>query len=420
MLNKRLISNPLIENFLSLTILQGINYLLPLITIPYLYNHLGVERYGLVNFAISFIQYFLIVTDFGFGLSGTRYIAENRDHKEAIDTYVNSATFSRIGICIISFAVLLICLFLIPSLRQEKVFFLLFFGQVIGNIMSPYWFFQGMEQMRFITIMTVITKILSLTPLFFVVKDSVDYFYIPLCYSIGSIGSGIICLYLMRKRFGVNFFFPKIQDIVIVTKDSANYFLSRISVSMFTNTNTFILGLVLGNTIVGYYSLADKVYQALTGIYQPLVAAIFPYMTKNKRITLFKKIFIWSNLANICLIVIVALGISDIMHLLFRNVDESSVKVMHIFLFACLVALPNTLLGYPFLAALGHPNFTNYSLVGVSLMHIVIIVCLWACGWISIYNVAWIVVITETSLLFIRAWGGYKYKLYGQSIIKKQ
>ena len=372
MLNKRLISNPLIENFLSLTILQGINYLLPLITIPYLYNHLGVERYGLVNFAISFIQYFLIVTDFGFGLSGTRYIAENRDHKEAIDTYVNSATFSRIGICIISFAVLLICLFLIPSLRQEKVFFLLFFGQVIGNIMSPYWFFQGMEQMRFITMMTVITKILSLTPLFFVVKDS------------------------------------------------ANYFLSRISVSMFTNTNTFVLGLVLGNTIVGYYSLADKVYQALTGIYQPLVAAIFPYMTKNKRITLFKKIFIWSNLANICLVVIVALGISDIMHLLFRNVDESSVKVMHIFLFACLVALPNTLLGYPFLAALGHPNFTNYSLVGVSLMHIVIIVCLWTCGWISIYSVAWVVVITETSLLFIRAWGGYKYQLYGQSIIKKQ
>ena len=420
MLNKRLISNPLIENFLSLTILQGINYLLPLITIPYLYNHLGVERYGLVNFAISFIQYFLIVTDFGFGLSGTRYIAENRDHKEAIDTYVNSATFSRIGICIISFAVLLICLFLIPPLRQEKVFFLLFFGQVIGNIMSPYWFFQGMEQMRFITMMTVITKILSLTPLFFVVKDSVDYFYIPICYSVVSIGSRIICLYLMKKQFGVNFFFPKIKNIVIVTKDSANYFLSRISVSMFTNTNTFVLGLVLGNTIVGYYSLADKVYQALTGIYQPLVAAIFPYMTKNKRITLFKKIFIWSNLANICLVVIVALGISDIMHLLFRNVDESSVKVMHIFLFACLVALPNTLLGYPFLAALGHPNFTNYSLVGVSLMHIVIIVCLWTCGWISIYSVAWVVVITETSLLFIRAWGGYKYQLYGQSIIKKQ
>ena len=420
MLNKRLISNPLIENFLSLTILQGINYLLPLITIPYLYNHLGVERYGLVNFAISFIQYFLIVTDFGFGLSGTRYIAENRDHKEAIDTYVNSATFSRIGICIISFAVLLICLFLIPPLRQEKVFFLLFFGQVIGNIMSPYWFFQGMEQMRFITMMTVITNILSLTPLFFVVIDSVDYFYIPICYIVGSIGSGIICLYLMKKRFGVNFFFPKIKNIVIVTKDSANYFLSRISVSMFTNTNTFVLGLVLGNTIVGYYSLADKVYQALTGIYQPLVAAIFPYMTKNKRITLFKKIFIWSNLANICLVVIVALGISDIMHLLFRNVDESSVKVMHIFLFACLVALPNTLLGYPFLAALGHPNFTNYSLVGVSLMHIVIIVCLWTCGWISIYSVAWVVVITETSLLFIRAWGGYKYQLYGQSIIKKQ
>ena len=160
-----------------------------------------------------------------------------------------------------------------------------------------------------------------------------------------------------EKAIRGKFLFPKNKNIVIVTKDSANYFLSRISVSMFTNTNTFVLGLVLGNTIVGYYSLADKVYQALTGIYQPLVAAIFPYMTKNKRITLFKKIFIWSNLANICLVVIVALGISDIMHLLFRNVDESSVKVMHIFLFACLVALPNTLLGYPFFGSIGTPQF---------------------------------------------------------------
>ena len=223
----------------------------------------------------------------------------------------------------------------------------------------------------------------------------------------------------MKKRFGLYFFFPKIKDIIIVTKDSANYFLSRISVSMFTNTNTFVLGLVLGNTAVGYYSLADKVYQALTGIYQPLVSAIFPYMTKNKRIALFKKIFVWSNLANICLVVVVALCISDIMHLLFRNVDESSVNVMYIFLFACLVALPNTLLGYPFLAALGHPNFTNYSLVGVSFVHIVVIACLWFGGWISIYSVAWVVVMTETLLLLVRAWGGYKYQLYGQGVIKK-
>lgn len=57
------------ENFVSLGMIQGINYVLPLITIPFLFNQLGVENYGLVNFSFAFIQYFIILTDFGFGLS---------------------------------------------------------------------------------------------------------------------------------------------------------------------------------------------------------------------------------------------------------------------------------------------------------------------------------------------------------------
>ena len=101
-------NSSLISNFFSLVILQGANYIFPLLTVPYLFRTLGVETFGLVNFATAFTQYFLIFTDFGFDLSATKYIAANRDNEHKRNSYFVNVLLSKFFLFFTGFIILLV------------------------------------------------------------------------------------------------------------------------------------------------------------------------------------------------------------------------------------------------------------------------------------------------------------------------
>lgn len=409
---KSLLKHRLVENFISLGVIQGINYLLPLITIPFLFNQLGVERYGLVNFAFAFIQYFLVLTDFGFGLSGTRYIAEHRDNHNTINRFLNSANIARAILTFVSFLAVIICVFAIPALKPHKLFIFLFFGQVIGNALNPVWFFQGMEKMKFNTILHITTRLISILPLFIIVRQPDDYIYIPIFYSFGAIIAGIMSLIFIHHSFGMKFYFTSIHEIWLTIFESSKFFLSRLSVSLYTNTNSFVLGLVCGNSAVGYYSLAEKIYVALNSVYGPINGAIFPYMTKERNLKLFKKILGYGIILNGLMLIAFYLIFPYISPYVFDNFAYESFNVMSILIFSNFVCLPGTFLGYPFLAAWGHPNFCNYSIVASSLFHLCGLGILYLTDNVSIYSVAYMVVACEAFLLAYRIYGVKKYHLW--------
>jgi len=105
------IKHPLIGNFVSLAVLQGVNYALPLLTVPYLFRVLSVEKYGLVNFANAFIQYFIVFTDFGYNLSATKLIAENRNDALKLSQIFNNVMFSKLFLLLIGFAAICVTVF---------------------------------------------------------------------------------------------------------------------------------------------------------------------------------------------------------------------------------------------------------------------------------------------------------------------
>lgn len=401
----------LLENFLSLGTLQIVSYVIPLINLPYLSRVLGVEKFGLVFFAYAYMQYFIILTDYGFGLSATREIAVNRHNKNNLSNIFSAVTFIKLCLLVISFIFLCLCIIFVPKLQENWLVFMLSFLMVIGNAIYPIWFFQGMERMKYITLLNIFSKIIFLVLIFIFVKKESDYIIVPLCNSLGFLIAGVIGMYFAIKHLGVKLYLPKRNSVKKQFKYSSDFFLSRISVSAYTNTNSFCLGLIGSNIMVGYYVAAEKIYQAISGVQTPLTQALYPFIAKHRDIKTYKKWVSVALLFNILICTFAFIFAKQIITIFYGSDMTVAYKILRIFCYITLITFPSVLIGYPLLGALGHTRIANNSVIAGSIIHITGLFILFLTNKMDIYSIALMVLITESIVLGIRGYFVLKYKL---------
>jgi PST family polysaccharide transporter len=270
----------LLENYFSLLFLQGANFILPLLTLPYLVRVLGTEKFGLVMFAQAFIVFFNIVVDFGFNLSATREISIHRDdHKKVIEIF-SSVMSIKLFLMFFSLIILTILVFSFEKLSNHWEVYFLTFGTVVGQVLFPIWFFQGMERMKYITYLNIVAKIIFTVAIFVFVKDQNDFYLVPFFTSLGFIAVGIWSLWIIFKEFGIGFRVQSFERLKYYLLDGWYLFKTRIFVSIYTVTNIFLLGLMTNNMVVGYYSISERIITAIGGLFIPANQAIYPFMTK--------------------------------------------------------------------------------------------------------------------------------------------
>ena len=390
----------LISNFFSLTVLRALNMFLPLFTLPYLVRVLGAENFGLVSFSLSIIMYFNILVSFGFELSATREISMNRDNLEKVSKIFSTVMLIKILLFIFSFIVLSLLLFFVDTLHKHMALYYVTFGFVLGNLLFPTWFFQGMERMKYITYINFVSRVLFTVLIFVLVQESDDYIYVPLLNTLGTVFGGLYSLWLVFSLYKINIVLPTKEEFFLHLKDSYAFFLSRVANDGSRYYAITIIGMAFGNTIVGYYSMIEKLYYAFMSLGGIVAQTIYPYMSRTKNIVFFKKAFIMVVLSTIFLLIPVIYFYKEILLLVFNINNEIMGYIFLIMFSGTVFGVINALIGYPLLAAYGYIREANISLIYASIIYVVFIT-LAAYVTKNIYMVAFsLVVYTLASVSF--------------------
>jgi PST family polysaccharide transporter len=412
MIKKILKHKTLLESFASLYLLKITNILIPLVTLPYLVRVLGVEKFGAISFAQVFANLFVILVDFGFMLSIVKLLSQHSHNKDKVSEIFSNVVILKLLLIIISFLIYLFVVTTFAKFNNDINLFLFMFGIVIGQGLFPDWFFQGMQKMRYIAILNFVVKILFLVLILTTIKNKSDYLNYPILLSFGYIAILPFAYYTIFKNFNITFFIPKVTKLWEYLKYSSHFFYSRIGAKVYSSAGLLIVGAISSELVVGYYAIADKLRGAITSLYFPISQALYPYISKEKNLNLYKKIFIVITLLNTIALSLLFIFAPEILEFIFNTSSNLSVYLIRVFAIVMLFDVPSILLGYPLLGAFGYSNYVNYSLVVTAFLYIVLAMCAFFANILSVKLVAILYFVTIFFEFLLRVYGVYKYKIF--------
>ena len=393
------------QNFLSLVMLQGANYVLPLLILPYLVRVLGAEKFGLVMFAQSFAVFLTVFVDFGFNISGTREISLARNDKAKTGEIFLSIMIIKLGLIIISFSILYVVVNTFTRFSIDAEVYLLSFGVVIGQALFPVWFFQGIEKMKFVSFINILAKVIFTILVFILIKSESDYFKVPIYNSLGFIVSGLIGFALSFQY--LEFRLPKTSLIKQLLVDSSSLFVSNFASSMYTASNVFILGLFSGSVIAGVYSSMEKLTLAVKNVYVPFYQALYPWVARQEDIQkkqIINKIMPPVFFVSTVITVVILLFAKSILEIVYDDVLITSyANVFRILSFISMFSGLNMLYNMLYFPAIKRYKVRMNILIFGGLFNMTMNLIL--VQFYDIYGIAIIVSITELLLVFI----GYYY-----------
>lgn len=271
----------IVKNFFSLSSLNFISYIFPLILIPYIIHTVGLKFYGQYILSTAIITYCTLLVNYGFDFSATKLISINRDDKVKISEILINITAARIIFAFIATIAIILITLTIPNLTDNCLLYYLGIGILWGQAITPLWLFQGIEKMGYITLINVITRSISTLFIFVFIKSPEHFYLLNLFQSIGYLTSGIACFFMIRRYIGVHFIKPSLIKIKIYLYEAWPIFLSTLSMSFYREANVLILGLTTNYSLVGQYGAIEKIVKAMQSFIDPLAKALFPFFGRK-------------------------------------------------------------------------------------------------------------------------------------------
>lgn len=375
-----------------LFILQIFNTIVPLVTLPYITRILGTSNYGVFSLSLNWITYFQVIVEYGFGFTGVKKVSVRDTERDKINLqklYSNIIT-ARIILLFITYVLMnSISIFTHVSINQYISMNILFI-MIIGIAFQLTWLFQGMQDMKVITIINAISRLFSVILIFLLIKEPKHIYVYCFCYSTTFVLSALIGIIYANRKYGLRIKMSKITDAFLELKDGWDLFISQAISKIFSGFGITILGFVTTSNMIGIYSAISKIPFVLILFFSPISQALFPYISIqfnnsfNKAENAVKK-FLKYTILGFCTI---GLGIiffrEEIVSIVFGESYQEYADLIIPLIIWTIISIVNNFLGPQYLVASGNSR---------------------------LYSKAFSISIMIT--IFLNIILGYKYNIYG-------
>ena len=255
-------------------ILTMSSIIFPLITFPYVSRILLPTGNGKINMALSVVAYFAMFAQLGIPTYGVRACAKVRDDKEELSRVVHELLMIGLMVTVavyVAFAGAVIC---VPKFRAEKELYMIVGATILLNTIGAEWLYRALEKYTYITIRSVIFKLVAIVAMFLLVKEPSDYLiYGAIAIFAGSASNILNFLNLKKliyvKRVG-GYKLKRHMKMIIV------FFSMSVATTVYTNLDNIMLGFMKGDEAVGYYSAAVKIKTLLVALITSASTVLLP------------------------------------------------------------------------------------------------------------------------------------------------
>lgn len=287
-----------LKNFVALGLLQGTNFIIPLLVMPYLVRVVGVDKFGIIALIQAVMVYFASLTDYGFTVSATRDVALHKGNSQKLNEIFNAVFSTKLILLLLAAILVAILAIVIPYFEGKELALLLGFTIVVGQTILPVWFFQGVEQMKYITYLNLVAKLFFTFLIFALIGEANEYYLALLFFGLGNVLSGLVGIWIVVKKFNIKIRLASFQKVSEELRNGWQLFLANISVVSYMNSNIIILGFFTSELITGYYSIVEKILYAMRQILASFLLASYPHICKlanqahQKIVQFYKQMFV--------------------------------------------------------------------------------------------------------------------------------
>lgn len=277
---QRYLKNTVVRNSMWLFVLQFANTVLPMITIPYVSRILGAAGYGEFSLAYNWITYCQVFVEYGFGMSCARKVAIEDDDQNQSDLFSRVLTSRMVLFFVASLFMISICMVMKVS-RAHFVNVLILLSIAFSCVFQMNWIYQGKQQMRFITIINVVSRCLSVILILLLVREEKQVALYSFLYAVTFIFSSLIGLVVAIRKYRLSYRFPGCSEIIRELRDGWHLFTSSAVTRLFGSIGITILGFFGTTEAVGAYAAVYKIPYIMSLCFSPISQALYPYMSKR-------------------------------------------------------------------------------------------------------------------------------------------